>query len=112
MTDGMISRVDFEEAKRVNNAYGREAWVFKLWYSYTVSGIQYNGFAKTDPWYITGIRAALATSDDLVGKSVFIRYKPDYPAKSIWLESDGGSGQLAAPASPDPPSGFLMLSLK
>lgn len=112
LTKGVIAEVDVEQTKQFKQAYGREAWILKLRYSYEVNGKEYKGSAKTDPWYITGIRAALATSDDLVGKTIFIRYKPGYPAKSTWLESDGGSGQLAAPANPNPPSGFLMLSLR
>lgn len=112
LTKGVIAEVDVEQTKQFKPAYGREAWILKLRYSYEVNGKEYKESAKTDPWYITGIRAALATSDDLVGKTIFIRYKPGYPAKSTWLESDGGSGQLAAPTNPNPPSGFLMLSLR
>lgn len=63
------------------------------------------------PWFLD-VRSALAAADDLVGKDLQIRYRPENPATSAWLESDGGSGQLAPAAKPDPGSGLVTLSLK
>ena len=63
------------------------------------------------PWFLD-VRSALAAADDLVSENLQIRYSPENPAKSAWLESDGGSGQLAPPAKPDPVSGLVTLSLK
>ena len=88
------------------------AWLAVLCYSYEVNGIEYQGcWLAPEPWYVD-VRSALAAADDLIGKNIQIRYRPDVPAKSTWLESDGGSRQLAAPAKPEPESGLVILSLK
>lgn len=96
LIDGVVTTVDFEKATHINTIYGHEAWIFELLYSYQINGVEYRGRSKTEPWYM-GLRPALATQDDLVGKRVRVRYKPDVPAKSTWLPLDGGSGQLSAP---------------
>jgi hypothetical protein len=108
---GVVTKTDIVCAPDIDPKRGSTAWIAVLCYSYEVNGIEYQGSLATEPWYVD-VRSALAGADDLIGKNIQIRYRPDVPAKSTWLESDGGSGQLAAPAKPDPVSGLVILSLK
>lgn len=111
MVYGVITKADIEWAPHAGSERGNPAWTPIIWYSYEVNGVAYQGRTEMKPWYVN-VRTALAGADDLVGKAIRVRYNGEVPAKSAWLQSDGGSGQLAHPAKPDPVTGLISLSLK
>lgn len=111
IAEGVVYDVDWKRGWKVNPFYVFAPLKLELRYSYEVDGVQYRGHVKTEPWDID-TRSALRLWGDLMDKKIYIRYKPNAPARSTWVSSDGGSGDLAAPAKLDPATGCLLLSFK
>jgi hypothetical protein len=88
-----------------------QTWQAVVRYSYWGEGTFYTGVTKLEPW-ATDIRSALASTDDLAGAAMPVRYNPNNPYKSVFVAADGGPAQFAAPMSPDPSTGLVLLSLK
>lgn len=79
-------------------------------YEYQVENTTYSGKASGEIWCFDE-QGAFDAEESLIGATLPIRYDPSRPWKSFYLPQDGGPPQLL-PATPDPNTGLVVLSLK
>jgi hypothetical protein len=66
-------------------ASSHDEWTVKLQYSYEVCTTFYSGSVRLAAWK-TDETAARRSSSVLMNQKILIRYKPDWPAKSLYLK--------------------------
>ncbi len=86
-------------------------WIVGFFYSYRVEGILYSGTFLLPEAYQNS-RTASKGGQSWVGKTVTIRYNPDKPESSIFLEADGAPGKPRIPAGWNAEPPVTTLSLK